>query len=307
MAIEINSNEVHSAPLASATVMLLRDGLGGPEVLMMRRHGDSSVLGGVHVFPGGKLDPPDRLVDAALLDQPLHQLQQALNQSGLDAQTAAALHITALRETLEECGLLLCQGVAPEVLRQARDRIRAGHGFVATLGQLGLAIETRQLAPWSRWITPRVPSVSNKRFDTRFFVAQAPLGQDACHDDHEATETVWLHPGAALRQYWERQIELAPPQIMTLSQLSYFDSVTDLMAAARSRSPALIEPEPFDQDGQRVICYPGDPRHGVVEPAWPGPTRLIYRNQRFEPEGGLAALLPTASQSSSQFNQGYTL
>lgn len=174
MAIEIHSNEVHSTPLPSATVMLLRDSASGPEVLMMRRHSDSSVLGGVHVFPSGKLDPPDGRVDAALLDQPLHQLQQALNQSGLDAQTAAGLHLTALRETFEECGLLLCGGVTPDVLRQAQELVREGRGFVATLQQLGLAVETRHLAPWSRWITPRVPSVSNKRFDTRFFVALAP-------------------------------------------------------------------------------------------------------------------------------------
>ena len=55
--------------------------------------------------------------------------------------------------------------------------------------------------------------------------------------------------------------------------------------------PVLVEPEPFDQDGQRVICYPGDPAHPVREPAWIGPTRLRYRNRRFEAEGGLAALL----------------
>ncbi len=292
MAIEINSQEVHGAPQASATVMLLRDSASGPEVLMMRRHTDSNVLGGVHVFPGGKLDPPDLLTDAALLDRSPQQLQQALNQDGLDARTAAALHVTALRETFEECGLLLCRDLAPDVLQQARQRIRAGHGFVAILRQLGLALETSQLAPWSRWITPRVPSVSNKRFDTRFFVAQAPLGQEALHDDHEATETVWLNPRLALRQYWERRIELAPPQIMSLRQLACFDGVAELLAAARGRAPALIEPEPFDQDGQRVICYPGDPRHSVSQPAWSGPTRLIYRNQRFEPEGGLAALLP---------------
>ncbi len=78
---------------------------------------------------------------------------------------------------------------------------------------------------------------------------------------------------------------------MSLSQLARFDSVAALMAAARSRMPQLIAPEPFDEDGQRVICYPGDPRHTLSTPAWPGPTRLIYRNRRFEPEGGLAALL----------------
>ena len=70
MVIEINSDEVLTAPVASATVMVLRDSPNGPEVLMMRRHGNSSVLGGAHVFPGGKLDPQDVQVDPALLDQP---------------------------------------------------------------------------------------------------------------------------------------------------------------------------------------------------------------------------------------------
>jgi 8-oxo-dGTP pyrophosphatase MutT (NUDIX family) len=293
MAIDINSDEVHTPPVASATVMVLRDSPRGPEVLMMRRHGNSSVLGGVHVFPGGKLDAQDRLVEPAVLDQPLHQLHQSLGQPELDAATAAGLHVAALRETFEECGLLLAHAADPRALDVARGQIRAGQDFVATVLQLGLTLETARLAPWSRWITPRVPSVTRSRFDTRFFLAEAPPDQAAVHDDHEATETVWLHPLDGLQQYWDGQIDLAPPQIMSLSQLARFASVADLMASARSRPPPLIEPEPFDQDGQRVICYPGDPRHTLREPAWPGPTRLIYRNRRFEPEGGLAALVHT--------------
>ena len=292
MAIEINSDIVHAPPVASATVMVLRDGPTGPEVLMVRRHGNSGVLGGAHVFPGGKLDALDRQVDLAALDQPPAHLHRALNQPDLDAATAAGLHIAALRETFEECDLLLGRGVDPDVLRQVRERISAGQGFVAALGQLGVPLATSALAPWSRWVTPRVPSITNKRFDTRFFVAEAPAGQDARHDNHEATETVWLNPREGLRQYWDGLIDLAPPQIMSLSQLARFDSVATLMGLARARPPALIEPEPFDQDGQRVICYPGDPRHSIAEPVWPGPTRLTYRNRRFEPEGGLAALLP---------------
>jgi 8-oxo-dGTP pyrophosphatase MutT (NUDIX family) len=296
MVIEIHSNEVHSAPLPSATVMLLRNSALGPEVLMMRRHGNSNVLGGVHVFPGGKLDDADGEIAEHFFDQTLPHLLQALQQDDLDAKTAAALYVTALRETFEECGLLLCDGVAPELLDEARALLRAGKGFMGVLQQLALPLQTRHLAPWSRWITPRVASLTHKRFDTRFFVAQAPQDQEALHDDHEATETVWLSPAEALRQYWDSQIEMAPPQILTLSQLAHFDSVAAILAAARSRRPALIEPSPFDQDGQRVICYPGDSRHPVAERAWPGPTRLTFRNARFEPEGGLAALLPEPSQ-----------
>lgn len=291
MGIQLNWDEVHSAPLASATVMLLRDARDGVQVLMMRRHGDSQVLGGAHVFPGGKLDPADRLADASILEQSPQQLQQALGQFDLDAPSAAALYVAALRETFEECGLLLCQGVSAPVVQQVREQLDAGESFFATVQRLGLQMQSSQVVPWSRWITPRVPTVSNKRFDTRFFAALAPTEQEARHDEHEATELVWLSPRQALEHYWQRQIELAPPQIMTLAHLARFERVTDLLERACSTPPALIEPQPFELEGERAVCYPGDAHHSVAEPAWPGPTRLIYRNQRFEPEGGLAALL----------------
>jgi hypothetical protein len=136
-----------------------------------------------------------------------------------------------------------------------------------------------------------VPSVTNKRFDTRFFVAAAPDDQTEEHCAHEATEAVWLAPRSGLERYWAGEIDLAPPQIMSLSELSRMADVAQVLATARNRPPALIEPEPFDEGGRRVICYPGDPQHSVATPVWPGPTRLLHRNHRFEPENGLAALL----------------
>lgn len=291
MALEINSDEVLAAPLASATVMVLRDSPLGPEVLMMRRHGNSAVLGGAHVFPGGKLDPQDLQADPALLDRTPARLREALGEPGLDEGLAVGLHLAALRETLEECGLLLADGVDDRTVRLAEARMRAGEPFAPTLAALGLPLQTARLTPWSRWITPRVPSVTRARFDTRFFLAEAPTGQDAQHDDHEATETLWVLPQAGLRQYWDGAIDLAPPQILSLSHLARFDSVAAVLAAARQRPPPLVEPEAFDVDGERVICYPGDPWHRVAQAAWPGPTRVTWRNRRFEPEGGLEALL----------------
>jgi hypothetical protein len=62
------------------------------------------------------------------------------------------------------------------------------------------------------------------------------------------------------------------------------------MQAARQTAPALIQPEPFDENGERVLTYPGDPWHSVKTRAMPGPTRLRYRNKRFEPEQGFDAL-----------------
>ncbi len=291
MAIPINSDIVLAPPLPSATVMVVRDGPQELEVLLVRRHGNSGVLGGVHVFPGGKLDAADCQVDPALLDRPAAALLEALGEPALDMDTAVGLHLAALRETFEECGLLLGLAAQPGSLLHLREQILAGTGFAAALQSLGQPLAVSALLPWSRWITPRQPSVTNKRFDTRFFVAVAPAGQQAEHCRFEATEAVWLPPRTGLERYWAGEIDLAPPQIMSLSQLIRLGTVAQVLAAASSRLPALIEPEPFDEDGCRVICYPGDPRHSVTECVWPGPTRLTYRNRRFEAEGGLAALL----------------
>lgn len=291
MAIAINSEEVLTPPVPSATVMVVRDGPAGLEVLLVRRHGNSGVLGGVHVFPGGKLDAADRLVDPAALDRPAVACRDSLGEPGLGLDTAVGLHVAALRETFEECGLLLGVADGAAHVRPLRERTAAGTAFSAVLQDLGLPLNTACVQPWSRWVTPRVPSVTNKRFDTRFFVAAAPDGQDVEHCAREATEAVWLSPRVALERYWAGEIDLAPPQIMSLSQLHRCADAAQVMAAARSRPPALIEPEPFDEGGRRVICYPGDPAHRLSERVWPGPTRLVHRNQRFEPEGGLAALL----------------
>jgi 8-oxo-dGTP pyrophosphatase MutT (NUDIX family) len=291
MALLIHSDTILTPPLPAATVMVVRDGPQGLEVLMVRRHGNSGVLGGAHVFPGGKLDAADAQVGSAALERPGADCLMALAEPGLDAQTAVALHVAAVRETFEECGLLLGQLATAQQLQVVREQTQASLGFVAALQKAGLRLPLASLWPWSRWVTPRVSSVGNKRFDTRFFVAAAPLGQLAEHCAFETTEAVWLPPRTGLERFWAGEIDLAPPQILTLSQFNRLGSVAEVLAAARSRPPALIEPEPFDEEGCRVICYPGDPRHSVRERVWPGPTRLSYRNQRFEAEGGLAALL----------------
>jgi hypothetical protein len=177
---------------------------------------------------------------------------------------------------------------APEVAL-AGQLLREGHAFGDVLALGSLRLQASRLQPWSRWITPLVGGVMRKRFDTRFFLAPVPAGQMPRHDDHEATDSVWLPPRAALRRYWDGQMELAPPQILGLAHLARHARVTDALAQARLRPPPLVEPEPFEHDGMRMVCYPGDERHSVRERALPAPTRLQYSNGRFEPAGGFEA------------------
>lgn len=286
---ELNSEVVTAPPRAAATVVMLRDTPDGLEVFLLKRHGNSDVLGGAYVFPGGKVDAADANL-AAHLNQSPAELHAALGETELDLPTATSFYAAALREAFEESGVLFATGADTAQLQQAAALLRAGQSFGDMLAQLALQLDTRSVLPWSRWITPRMPSVSNKRFDTRFFVAAVPAQQTARHDDYEATESIWLSPRLALQQYWDGQISLAPPQIMSLAHLARHASVASVLTEAQRRLPPVILPESFDDNGMRVICYPGDERHPVAVRALPGPTRLHFRNRRFEPHSGFEGL-----------------
>jgi 8-oxo-dGTP pyrophosphatase MutT (NUDIX family) len=286
---ELMKERVDSPALPSASVVLLRDGTAGLEVFLLKRHGLSDVLGGAYVFPGGKVDAED--ADwAGRTDCAPDHLHALLAEPELNLVEAAAMFVTAIREAFEETGVLFAD-VSPEQARADWAALRAGPRFGELLEGRDLRLLASRLHPWSRWVTPNLPSVSRKRFDTRFFLATVPDGQEAAHDTHEATESVWLSPRVALQQYWDGAIELAPPQIMGLAHLARHADVASALQAARDRKPPCIRPEPRDVDGVRVLCYPGDPWHSDSEQHLPGPTRLSWRNKRFEPDAGLAILL----------------
>jgi 8-oxo-dGTP pyrophosphatase MutT (NUDIX family) len=289
---ELNTALIETPPRDAATVLLLRDDPGaGLQVFMLKRHSDSAVLGGAYVFPGGKLDAADAQVADQHLDQPAQRLQQLLAEPALTAVQAKALYVAALREAFEECGVLLAQ--SPDglsgVLAEIRQHISDGVHLTELLPRFELTLQTLNMVPFTRWITPKRSSVMNKRFDTRFFLASVPAGQLALHDNFEATESEWLSPKQALQDYWDGRIDLAPPQIMSLVQLSRYDHVAHALQQAGGRPPPTIEPEPHDDEHGRTICYPGDPQHSKAERAMPGPTRLRYVKGRFEPLEGFSA------------------
>lgn len=282
-------NGTPASPFASATVLMLRDAPGGLEVFLLKRHGLSDVLGGAYVFPGGKVDRDDVQL-AGRLDQSATTLREALGEPELDDSHAAALYVAAIREVFEEAGVLFAD-IDQHALHAAQALHRAGTSNVAVVDELGMSLAATRLLPWSRWVTPLNSVRARKHFDARFFVAAVPPGQEPAHDEHETVESIWLAPAAALREYWEKRIELAPPQIMSLALLARFETVAGVFSDARSHKPHRIQPEVFHEAGVQMVCYPGDVRHSVTGRLLPGPTRLCWRNDRYEPDGGLAALL----------------
>lgn len=271
-------------PRDASTVVLLRDARHGLEVFLMKRSGLSDTFGEAYVFPGGKLDAHDSSPAAlAALDEPAPALAQRLGEPAQSPELAAGLYVAALRELYEEAGVLLSAassrpaGVAPADWQAWVD---------ASAAQLAASA----LVPWSRWITPRMAALSKKRFDTRFFLALAPSDQIASHDNYETTASIWLPPVEALQRYHRGEIEMAPPQIMSLGHLARYTTAAEVLAAARAQLPPCICPENFEEDGSVILSYPGDPRHSVPERALPGPTRMVVRNKRVVPIDGLESL-----------------
>ncbi len=287
---QLNDDVITTTPRPAATVVMLRQ---APEleVFMLKRHADSAVLGGAYVFPGGKVDAADAATPPALFDQATSQLHQALGEPDLSPEQAAGLYVAVLREAFEECGVLLAQPSSADAGAQVRALIAQGQSFAQALQSVGLQLQTRRVQPWTRWITSIMPSLTNKRFDTRFFVTALEDQHTAVHDNVEATESLWIQPRQALQDYWDGKLYLAPPQIMSLAHLARHTTVHSVLQEAASRPPPAVMSAPHTIDGVRMMAYPGDPLHPLPKRLIPGPLRMYFRNQRFEPEGGLDELL----------------
>ena len=268
------------SPVPAATVVVVRDGAEGLEVLMLCRQQSLAVHAGAYVFPGGKVEPDDYLYANVLRRDTPEALSQALGEAGLAAADALALHVAAVRETYEESGILLGEGASSDDLFASVGR---GDPFAQIVRRCAGDLRLSTLVPWSRWITPAGSFTSSRRFDTRFFVCVAPGGQLARHDASESSEALWVAPQQALGRYWRGEIKLMPPQIMTLDHISAFRDTSSLMAAARRGRPYVVRPMPLQQGEERMVVYPGDELHVERQQVMPGPTRLFFRDGRYEP------------------------
>jgi 8-oxo-dGTP pyrophosphatase MutT (NUDIX family) len=192
-------------PAPAATLVLLRDRpAGGFEILLMQRHHESRFAAGDFVFPGGKLEADDNPEDAVRWCAGLDLAGAARTLALEDApSTALGYWVGAIRETFEEAGVLLATAAdgGPVRLPAARvaDYRRAiqadNRAFWTMVKDEKLVLSTDRLVYFAHWITPVGLPL---RFDTRFFAAPMPAGQEAVGDDHEMISLRWLSPREAL-------------------------------------------------------------------------------------------------------------
>ncbi len=213
----------------AATVLVLRDGLSGLEVLMLRRSATASFLPGAYVFPGGVVDESDRAEQTV---QRLTGLSDAHASSLLGVpRHGLAFWVAAVRECFEESGLLLASTdpVEPALLDRSRTGLLDGeHGFHDVLQTHNAVIDAQAIVPWSRWITP---IGGHRRYDTRFFVTAAE-DEGLSADHREMSDLRWFRPLDALR---DPDVMLITPTVSALNLLARSPSATAALSAARSR------------------------------------------------------------------------
>jgi 8-oxo-dGTP pyrophosphatase MutT (NUDIX family) len=245
-------SELHAIIKPAATILLLRDGTSGLEVLVLEKAGGKHFAGGALVFPGGKVEAEDESFDGAL---------------GERRHSLSTLKIAAVREMFEECGIMLARPPGAEYLMDAAEVAQClaadpNAAFLDLAVTIPFELATDQMARFAHWITP--PSRST-RFDTHFFVAQAPEGQmTATVDGHEIIDANWRRPAEILDDAAAGAVKLVLPTMMNLDKLSKRSSIAEAMAMARTDKVVCVVPRRVDTPDGPQVCIPAEAGYGVT-------------------------------------------
>jgi len=243
-------------PTPAATVVLLRPGTGGLEVLLTRRPATMAFGPDIHVFPGGRVDPADS-APAALAAAGIGEAEAAANlgvgvapDGAITARAALAHHVAAVRETAEETGI---------------------------------AIRAADLISLSRWVTPISLA---RRFDVRFFAAFVPPGTEVASGSDEVAGVTWLTPEAALAAAERGEMEIWQPTFVTLQQLAGLAGPADVRAAfavGPSAGGPVIERRRADLARVDAVWAAGIP--GRRSPGWLVGARRVVVSDPADPTG----------------------
>lgn len=227
---------VEPRPAASVALVRAAGGSDPIEVYLIRRHRGMRFLGGFYAFPGGRVDPHDAA--SGILDRCVGLTPgEAEAVFPGDARPALAYWVTAVRELLEETGVLLaCDAAGAPVggAEAARiERLRGAlaadpAGLPALLAAEGWWCDLRPLRHLSHFITPRASPI---RYSARFFLCQVPPGQAPRLVGSEATEGFWIGAAEGYLRFRAGEMAMAEPAEYGLGYLAQFDSLDALWAA----------------------------------------------------------------------------
>jgi 8-oxo-dGTP pyrophosphatase MutT (NUDIX family) len=235
-------------PKPAASVVLVRPAPAGApeplEVYMIRRNKGMKFLGGFYAFPGGKVDPEDAAPAVLARCRGLETVEAEALFPGHGGAPALAFWVTAVRELLEESGILLACDAAgrpldaaeprvAEGIERCRQALMAGEApFAELVRREGWHLDLAGLRYLSHFITPQSSPI---RFTARFFLGRVPAGQAPRLFTEETSEGFWIHPGEGYRRFLEGAMAMAEPAEYGLAYLAQFPSLDALWAAHADR------------------------------------------------------------------------
>lgn len=236
------TDDTYPDPIPAATLVIFRESVDGPELLMVERARAMAFAGGALVFPGGRIDPADYEIAAAM---------------GSDTDELAA-RVAAVRETIEEAGLPIGLSALPDerALGAIRAGLHAGERLDMLLGAHGLALDLDPLVPFARW---RPLHRHMRIFDTRFYLARLPMGAPAPIVD--ATENVrvfWQSARGVLDDADRGAARIIFPTRRNLERLAQFATFDEAAAHAARYPVRTITPWIEPRDGGDHLCIPDD-------------------------------------------------
>ena len=291
----------------ATTVILLRENTSkGFEVFLVRRHDASAFMGGNYVYPGGSVDPADQSPDVLSFCRGLSPEKACKILQNSPPDESIGYRIAGVRELFEEAGILLACDTEGKILtcanRIEREKLlryrESLHRKTLSLTHLAqqenffLALD--QLHYYAHWITPEARTI---RFDTRFFVALHPSGQEACHDQRETTHGLWITPLQALEENLHGEVILSPPTLKTLEDLSRFRSIDNVLASLQGIKTSPVLPVFVKLPSEILNIFPWDPeypifkggemptplQHGRLSGPGDNTTRVVLREGRWYP------------------------
>jgi 8-oxo-dGTP pyrophosphatase MutT (NUDIX family) len=295
-------------PKKASTVILLKENKRrGFDVFLLKRHEKSSFMGGNYVYPGGRVDQNDGSIELRSLSKGV-TLEEARKHFGetCSPEESLAHWIAAIRELFEEAGVLLAYHRKGNLFqpgnREEREKflhyrglLQEGNLSISEMAEKeNLLFALDRLHYYAHWITPEARP---ERFDTRFFLARYPSGQEASHDRKETTAGIWLTPRKALEENLKGDVILSPPTLKTLEDLSRFKNIDEMLNSQRKEDIRPILPILTRVSDTILIIFPWDPEYDVFQKGEiPSPihhgrpsrhgdntTRLLMRENRWLP------------------------
>ena len=248
--------------IPASTVLVIRDGVDDIEVFMVVRHHQIDFASGALVFPGGKVDESD-------LNPELRR--HVVTEKEISDEELS-YKIAGIRECYEEADVLFaCEQNDKEIissgklkkLAQWREKFNNKKGSMFDFAvKENIKFNLDNLIPFAHWITPKMMP---KRFDTYFYLAEAPKDHIGKHDGKESIDSIWISPKQALEDCIAEKRTIIFPTRMNLEKLSKFRTVSEALEELKKETVITVEPKIEKNEDGVFLTIPEKAGYGLIK------------------------------------------